>query len=290
MQTRGERTRFPVVYAANANFTFDALKGLSYSIQRWERDAPRFILIGIGYPSDSPFAGSVLRLRDLTFPGEPKFSTVQPPYEGVLIPEKGAKDYYGAEDFQRFIADELIPFIDRHYATIPGDRTYFGHAAAGTFGLFTVFTRPELFKNYLISSPALFYHGTSSAGIRYDNYEFGLEKAREFVASGRALSGITIYLSVGSEEEFEPGALAHWQLTSRFYHLARLLQQASMPGLELVTEVFAGETHMTVWPMAYIHGVKAVLGTEACRAGLVTSAANTACKTSLPRSVTRASD
>ena len=42
--------------------------------------------------------------------------------------------------------------------------------------------------------------------------------------------------------------------------MAALLEAARIPGLTLTTEVFPAETHMTVWPMAFIHGVRAVLG------------------------------
>jgi hypothetical protein len=71
------------------------------------------------------------------------------------------------------------------------------------------------------------------------------------------MQGINLYLSVGSEEEFEPG-LQPWQITSSFYRMAQLLKSSAIAGLGLKTEVFHGETHMTVWPMAFIHGIQAV--------------------------------
>jgi hypothetical protein len=36
-------------------------------------DAPPYILVGIGYPSDSPYAGMLLRAREYTYPPYPKF-------------------------------------------------------------------------------------------------------------------------------------------------------------------------------------------------------------------------
>lgn len=260
VRRRGETTRFPVVYATDGNLAFDVLKGIAYAMQKSESDAPRFILVGIGYPSDCPVAGNVLRARDLTFPGYPDCRFAPPAIEGVLLPERGSKEYGGGEDFQLFIQRELVPMIDERYHTQPGERTYFGHSAGGGFGLFTLFSRPELFNNYIISSPSLTYHGISQSGAEYDNYEFLLKQAQQFAASGRALPGLRMYMSVGSEEEFEP-TYAKWQLTSSFYRLAAFLKSAAIPGLQLTTEIFAGETHMTVWPMAFIHGVQAVYGT-----------------------------
>jgi predicted alpha/beta superfamily hydrolase len=256
----GEAARFPVVYATDGNFAFDALKGISYSMQTPERGVPRFILVGIGYPSESPNAGVMLRCRDMTFPGYPRLRMNPPPVLGVPLVEEGTKDFDGADDFQRFISDELIPFIDEKYETVPGDRTYFGHSAGGGFGLFTLFTQTELFENYIISSPAVRYHGKTSAGINYENYDFLLQDARRFVLSGKPLNGGRVYMSVGTEEEFEPN-LVDWQLTSSFYRLSALLKAAAMPGLTLLTEALQGETHMTAWPIAFMHGIQAVFRT-----------------------------
>ena len=258
---RGEATRFPVVYATDGNFAFDVLKGISYGMQRSDRDAPRFIVVGIGYPDDSPLAGAILRARDLTFPHYPKLSLEPPAVEGVLIAKEGTKDFYGADDFQQFIRHELIPLINERYQTLPGERTYFGHSAGGGFGLYTLFTQTDLFNNYIASSPGLIYHGESSAGIRYENYDFVLEEARRFITSGKPLPDVKVYMSVGSDEEFEPN-LSQWALTSSYYRMAALLRHARIQGLELTTEVFDSETHMTVWPMSFIHGIKAVFGTR----------------------------
>ena len=110
--------------------------------------------------------------------------------------------------------------------------------------------------------PGLSFDGKSSAGIQYDNYDFLLQHAREFIASGKSFSGIRVYMSVGAEEEFEPG-LEQWHLTSSFYRMAALMKAAAIPGLKLTTESFPRETHSTVWPMAFIHGIQVVFGTGA---------------------------
>jgi len=258
-RTRGDATRFPVVYVTDGNFTFDALKGISYCMQSSRHDVAQFILVGISYPSDCPEAGAVLRGRDMSFPGYPTQSTVPPPIEGVLVAPAGTKDQFGGEEFQQFLAEELIPFVDRNYPTIAGERSYFGHSLGASFGLSTLFTRSELFRGYIISSPGLSIHGETSAGIHCDNYDFLIREARQFIASEKSLRDTKVYISVGTEEEFEPGIQA-WQLTSSFYRMAAVLKAANIPGLSVTTEAFSGETHMTVWPLAFIHGVQMVLG------------------------------
>jgi uncharacterized protein len=261
---RGETTRFPTVYASDGNLCFDMFKGISYLMQSPEPGGMRFILVAIGYPAETPPAGALLRARDLTFPLYPELARKPPPIEGVLTPEEAAKDFRRAEDFQQFIEHELVPLIDEKYPTSPGDRTYVGHSAGGGFGLFTLFTRPQLFRNYVASSPGLIYHGRSTGGVEYENYDFVLQHARRFIESRQSLNGVRLYMSVGGEEEFEPN-LGQWQLTSSFYRLAALLRGAAIPGLELTTEVFPRETHMTAWPVAFIHGMQTLFGRGASR-------------------------
>lgn len=271
----GDTRRYPVVYATDGNWTFEMFKSISYLLQMSAHDAPPFVLVGIGYPAESPHAGFLLRMRDFTYPPyQPtirirslletaKTSKDWPSadlYEGMLLPEEGAKDCHGGEDFRKFIGAELIPFIDEKYPTIPGHRTYFGHSGGGFFGLYTLFTQSELFKNYIVSSPGLIFDGKGPGGIRYENCEFGPQMIRDFAASGRSMNDVKLYLSAGEEEEFEPGM--NWRLTSTVLRATKLLKDASIPGLELMTEVFPGETHITVWPIAFTHGVQAVFGTR----------------------------
>src|SRR5687767_7794990 len=88
---KGESAKFPVVYATDGNLTFDVLKGISYGLQLSEEVAPRFLLVGIGYPSDSPWAGAILRGRDLTSPGFPRISRKPPHGTGYCCPKRGQR-------------------------------------------------------------------------------------------------------------------------------------------------------------------------------------------------------
>jgi predicted alpha/beta superfamily hydrolase len=256
---RGTRPRTPAVYFGDANWQFEMFKQISYLIQLNEQEAPPFMLVGIGYPGDAPHAGSYLRSRDFTFPGYPEIRRPPSDLEGVLYPEEGTKAFYGGLEFQQFLEHELIPFVEERYETEPGERTYFGHSAAGGFGLFTLFTRPHLFQNYIASSPGVTYDGQAPGGARYENYEFVLEDAQRFIVSRTALPGKKLYMSVGGSEEFQP-YFENWRLTSSFYRLAALLKADRIPGLEFMAEVLPGETHFTVLPIAFIHGIQAVFG------------------------------
>jgi predicted alpha/beta superfamily hydrolase len=70
----------------------------------------------------------------------------------------GYKSYTGgADDFNRFLEKELMPFIEKKYRT-KSYNVIVGHSLAGTFALYSFLTRPELFDAYISLSPCLFWH------------------------------------------------------------------------------------------------------------------------------------
>ena len=259
---RSSRTALPVVYVTDGNITFDLFRGIWAMFHLSEQEAPEFILVSIGYPSEFPTAGYSLRGRDLTFEGFPDFTTGVPVrWTGVLEAEPNQKRYGGAREFLQFIERELVPFIDANYPSNPRERIYFGHSAGATFGLFALSTRSELFRDYVISSPALSYHGTSACGESYEHYDFMFDRMRQFANSGRSCAGRSLYLSVGTREETEPG-LRNWRMTSSVSRFTSMLTKLPIPGLRVFAESLEGESHTTAWPIAFMHGIQCMFGTR----------------------------
>ena len=60
----------------------------------------------------------------------------------------------GADRTMQFIADELLPWTDAHYPTLPL-RLLAGHSFGGLFALYTMVTRPEVFRLVIAMSPGL---------------------------------------------------------------------------------------------------------------------------------------
>jgi predicted alpha/beta superfamily hydrolase len=94
----------------------------------------------------------------------------------------------GGPKFRDFLERELIPWVDREYRTVPGDRTLVGHSYGGLFSSWVLVTKPELFQRYVVVSPSLWYD---------DHLVSGLEE--RYAASHRRLSA-RVYLCVGSRE------------------------------------------------------------------------------------------
>jgi predicted alpha/beta superfamily hydrolase len=92
----------------------------------------------------------------------------------------------GAATFQRVLAEELIPWVERNLRAAP-ERILFGHSLTASFAVHTLLNRPELFDAYVAASAPLW---------RYDNLAgdtaTGLPRA--------AKAGAAVYLTVGQHE------------------------------------------------------------------------------------------
>ncbi|WP_196892697.1 alpha/beta hydrolase-fold protein [Aureivirga marina] len=96
---------------------------------------PEMILIGISNQKN--------RTRDLTT------SKIKKKY-GMPFKEKNGE----AENFLKFISEELIPQIELKYS-VTNYRTLIGHSYGGLFTIYTLINKPELFANYLAIDPSL---------------------------------------------------------------------------------------------------------------------------------------
>lgn len=254
LQKAGEDERFPALYLTDANLSFDMAKGISHLLQV-SGQVRRYILVGIGYAAENPFAGSILRCRDFTSPRRPAIPDLPrtSPIAGVPGLEVGAKQWHGAEQFLAFIRGELVPLIESTYPVIPGDRAYAGYSMGGGLGLHALFSKPDLFTRYLIASPS----------ISYDGNDYGIDEAKEFIASGKLLDA-RVFMTVGELEEIDADeSVARPQFVSSVCRLAALLRKAQIPGLDMSCRIFPGETHASVWPIAFTHGVQTLFGPAA---------------------------
>lgn len=70
--------------------------------------------------------------------------------------EEGRQVGGGADNFLKFLEDEVFPFVEKKYRTQPY-RTIYGHSLCGMFSLYSLVTKPELFDSYIAVSPYLMY-------------------------------------------------------------------------------------------------------------------------------------
>ncbi len=125
--------KYPVAYIIDGGIHLNTVQ----TVQNYYSGGyfPEMILVGI--------SNSTNRTRDLTTSQVNKFNSTE------LDENTG-----GAEKFTQFIAHELIPYIDRKYATT-SYRTLIGHSYGGLFTINTLINHPYLFENYLAIDPSL---------------------------------------------------------------------------------------------------------------------------------------
>lgn len=235
--------RFPVLYLTDCVSAL-LFKDITMTMQLGG-DAPRFIMVGIGYPAENWMGGMELRSRDMT-PTE-----FEAPLMGLSFPVRGVqkvkegKKTGGAAEFLQFIREELQPFVNSKYPTIPEDRGYFGDSLGGLFGLYVLFNEPDTFNRYIIGSPSAWW-----------DKEVIMKQAKKFVDSDKPLNA-RVFIAVGALEE--QGAMgAQYRMVTNVYRLETMLRSANIEGLQLSTYTFPDETHTSVIAMNYIRGIKAV--------------------------------
>lgn len=222
-------TRYPVVYLLDADYSFAIARNVVEHLADRDR-LPWMILVGIAY--DGPPRYRLHRTRDYT----PTHVPV-----GGYGPE-WQRHSGGGPAFRRFLAEELVPFVERTYRTT-GERALVGHSYGGLFATWTAFTEPGLFDRYLIVSPSLWYD---------DRKVFEVEEA--WAASRDSLPA-RMYFAVGSRE-----GNRRLDMVGDLRELGRRMERRRYRGLDLRVEVLDGETHDSVFPRALSNGLRAIAG------------------------------
>jgi uncharacterized protein len=215
-----ERTeRFGLLVALDADYSFALVRNIVEHLS--DRGGVReLIVVAVAYPvNDYPRTYRLNRTRDYT-----------PFYSEDGYPDGVQKVSGGALAFQRFLADELLPWLESHYRLAPNDRGFIGHSYGGLFGAWTLLTRSNLFQRYVLVSPSLWYA---------DREIFRLEE--QLSATGAEIPA-QVLIAVGSQESARM-VQGHQQFIAALRHHA-------YRGLTVAGRVFEGETHDTVFPSA----------------------------------------
>ena len=101
--------------------------------------------------SQKYFLNAVSYQQNLRFVDEtPGFIVV-----GIKTKDSERRTFYNTEStkFSNYLEDELLPYIDKTYRTLPNERVFFGWQRAAAFGVEVLASKPNLFKGYFIASP-----------------------------------------------------------------------------------------------------------------------------------------
>lgn len=211
---------YPVIYVLDGDYNFGVAAGLT-RFSNVFRKVPELIIVGIGY--DMETSDEWVQLRDLDFD-----------ISGV----PGASPDSVSNLFLEALTQEIIPFINGNYRTIPSDRCLQGYSSSGIFVLYALFQQPDAFQRYISGSAILKY-----------TYDYWIQHDAQ-LAARNASHPIQLYLSVGQLEEDD---------MPNFQQFVAFLAQGNYPGLTVSSEIYAGEGHGAEGiALTYLHGIAAV--------------------------------
>ncbi|WP_322362555.1 alpha/beta hydrolase [Pseudomonas sp. Teo4] len=202
---------YPVIYLLDGNAYFPAF----HAAKRAQDRLRGSIIVAIGYPSDTPLDFE-RRAFDLSPPQPPERNT----------PPQGGQDL-----FLDFIEKRLMPKVNARFKVDQDQRSLVGHSFGGMFGVYALFTRPQLFQHVVALSPSLWWR---------DRYLMPHE--REFTQRAHAseidLTHRSLTLIIGDREMPQEIQDAR--------SLQRRLEALSQYGLRSDFQVEPGEDHMSL--------------------------------------------
>ncbi|NKJ21645.1 alpha/beta hydrolase-fold protein [Dyella sp. SG609] len=234
---------YPVVFVTDAPYAFPLIRSIARRVGDHGNGLRDFILIGLSYAKgDTP---KYSRNRDYT-------PTAKGPSSAESDMPGRAPLYGEAENYRRFIAEEVFPFVASHYRADMHDKIYAGHSYGGLLGVHMLLTEPGMFEHYILGSPSLQFDG-----------KVMFERERAYAASHKDLPA-DVFMALGGFETVDPGS------PDKRYHNAvdmvrnaqafeRVLKSRHYPGLHIRSVVIGDEDHLTVFPTLITHGLQAML-------------------------------
>lgn len=214
---------FPVLYVLDGDKSFGMTKEIADWLM-WFAEIRDIIVVGISYGQGTD-SWWEKRERDYT-------------HSNDSLNAKGSiKKTGGADNFLRFVKNELIPVINKKYKAIPDRNAIMGISYGGMLASYVLFSQPDLFKSYIIIGPTLVW-----------NHESILSMEKRYFNDHKALNK-TVYIAYGSEDS------KGWVINPTDEFLKNI-QLHNYEGLKLTQQVLEGETHISAYATALTHGLK----------------------------------
>jgi uncharacterized protein len=214
---------YPVLYVLDGDKSF----GMTKEITDWltfTNEISNIIVVGISYGKGTS-SWWEKRARDYTQYKDTVY---------YYYPNAG-----GADNFLNFLKNELFPVVNKNYRTIQDSNAIMGLSFGALLGTYILFTQPDMFNSYIIISPSLFWNNNSILFTEADYFRKHKELNK------------TVYLAYGSSDNND------WVINPTT-ELLKMVDSHKYEGFKFTQQVFKGETHISVFPVALTHGLKLV--------------------------------
>ncbi|MFT5790307.1 MAG: putative alpha/beta superfamily hydrolase [Shewanella sp.] len=130
---------YPVIYITDAMYAFQIVSGATrYPMN--SNAMQQAILVGISWQKG--LRGDKSRVRNYT----------------PSVDKSWKKQTGGADRHVAFLQQKVLPYMQQHFRTEPSQRTYVGNSLGGLLGAYILLEQPEMFSNYVLGSPSLWWH------------------------------------------------------------------------------------------------------------------------------------
>lgn len=242
---RDSTKNYPVVFVTDANYAFPIVRNISQRLTK-HAGMEETIVVGLSYAKGD--TGVFSRRRDYT-PTVPRKHDYRSDMPGRKVALGEAPAY------ARFLADQVLPLIAKHYRADMKRKFFVGHSYGSLLGLQILFSEPRMFEHYILGSPSLWY----DSGVMFDRLETYGERHRDLQAN--------VFFGVGGLERLAPGkkrsrAEEDADMVADVRDFDAALKAHRYPNLRTQVKVFADEDHASVFPLVLTHGLRAVLPTK----------------------------
>ncbi|MBC6981991.1 alpha/beta hydrolase [Caulobacter sp. 17J80-11] len=141
-------------------------------------------------------------------------------------------------DFRRYVADEVIPFVEARWRA-DGERAVMGESLAGLFVLETFLREPGMFDRYVAISPSLWWDGGALAA-----------EAPALLAKHDGAER-TLWMTVADEGD---------EMQARIDDVVAALKAKPPSGLKWSYAPRPNETHATIYHAAALDALRALYG------------------------------
>jgi uncharacterized protein len=145
----------------------------------------------------------------------------------------------GATNFKGFIEKELFKFLETEYNLKGYSKTIIGLSFGGLFCVDLLFSKPELFDNYIILGPSLLWN---------DKEIFKQES--KFAENHSALNA-NVFTAIGNLDEET--------IVEPWTEFVTLLNSRKYTGLTFNTWTIENEAHLSMFPSGLTRGLKMTL-------------------------------
>lgn len=212
----------PIVFVLDADMSF----GLVYDIVRWlnwGREIPYVAVVGISYGTGQKDWWAK-RSRDFSESKDLTKHWGDWPLAG------------GAANFKSFIEKELFQFLESEYKLKGYSKTIIGLSFGGLLCADVLFSKPELFDNYIILGPAFLWNDKE------------IFKQESKFAKNHSTLNANVFTSIGS--------LDNDDVKTPWTEFVNQVKSRNYKGLTLDTWIVENEDHLSMLPAAVTRGLK----------------------------------